>query len=98
MRHSALRKPVTVRQNPVSDTCPALKTSRILESMPEVGSELEAVRKQLERVLASPGFARNERLSRFLRFIVEQHLGGKDSELKESVIALEVFGRPDHDP
>jgi TolB-like protein len=52
----------------------------------------------LERVLASPGFSRNERLSRFLRFIVEQHLEGKDPELKESVIALEVFGRPDHDP
>ena len=49
-------------------------------------------------MLASPGFCRNERLSRFLRFIVEQHLEGKDSELKESVIALEVFGRPDHDP
>jgi TolB-like protein len=29
---------------------------------------------------------------------VEQHLEGKDSELKESVLALEVFGRPDHDP
>ena len=66
--------------------------------MPDVASELEAVRRQLERVLASPGFARNERLSRFLRFIVEQHLEGRDSELKESVIALEVFGRPDHDP
>jgi adenylate cyclase len=70
----------------------------MLKRMPEVESELEAVRRQLERVLASPGFARNERLSRFLRFIVEQHLEGKDSELKESVIALEVFGRPDHDP
>jgi len=25
---------------------------------------------QLERILGSPGFARNERLSRFLRFLV----------------------------
>src|SRR5262245_25647569 len=54
----------------------------------------EAVRLQLERVLGSPGFARNERMSRFLRFIVEGHLGGRDVELKESVIAVEVFGRP----
>jgi len=67
------------------------------QSMIEVGSEPEAVR-QLQRVLASHGFSRNERLSRFLRFIVEQHLEGKDPEVKESVIALEVFGRPDHDP
>ena len=49
-------------------------------------------------MLASSGFARNERMARFLRFVVEQYLAGKDSELKESVIAMEVFGRrPDHD-
>jgi TolB-like protein len=53
----------------------------------------EAVRKELERILASPGFARNERLSRFLRVIVERHLEGRDGELKESVIGIEVFGR-----
>jgi serine/threonine-protein kinase len=53
----------------------------------------------LERVLASPGFARNERLSRFLRFVVERHLEGKDAEIKESLLAIEVFGRPpDYDP
>ncbi len=56
-------------------------------------------RQQLERVLSSPGFARNERLSGFLRFVVEQHLEGKDNELKESLIAIEVYGRkPDYDP
>ena len=53
----------------------------------------EAVRKELERILASPGFARNERLSRFLRVIVERHLEGRDGDLKESVIGIEVFGR-----
>ena len=62
-------------------------------------SEALAARRQLERVLASPGFSRNERLSRFLRFVVEQHLESRDGEIKESVIAIEVFGRrPDHDP
>jgi TolB-like protein/tetratricopeptide (TPR) repeat protein len=59
----------------------------------------EAVRKQLDRILASPGFCRNERLSRFLRFVVERHLEGRDPELKESLVAIEVFGRkPDYDP
>jgi TolB-like protein/Flp pilus assembly protein TadD len=58
----------------------------------------QAVRQQLERILGSPGFTRNERLSSFLRYVVEGHLGGKDNELKESVIAVEVFGRsPDFD-
>ena len=48
--------------------------------MPAAESEVEAVRRQLERVLASPGFSRNERMSRFLRFVVDQHLAGKDKE------------------
>ena len=67
--------------------------------MPPTESDVQGARQQLERVLASAGFSRNERMARFLRFVVEQHLEGKDSELKESVIAIEVFGRrPDHDP
>ncbi len=71
----------------------------MLEPVPSVESELHAARRQLERILASRGFARNERLTRFLRFVVEQHLEGRDGEIKESVIAIEVFGRgPNHDP
>ena len=63
----------------------------------------DAVRRELDKVLASSGFVRNGRLSRFLRFAVERRLENRDSELKESVIAVEVFGRkPDfdskHDP
>ena len=66
--------------------------------MASIEGEGQAVRQELKRVLESPGFARNERLSRFLQFVVEGHLGAKDHELKESVIAIEVFGRrPDFD-
>ncbi len=50
-------------------------------------------------MLASPGFARNERLSKFLRYIVERHLEGRGGELKESLIGIHVFGRaPGYDP
>jgi TolB-like protein len=66
--------------------------------MPSVNSEAAAVQQQLERTLASAKFARNERQSRFLRFVVERHLAGRDDELKESVIALEVFENRDYDP
>ena len=67
--------------------------------MPPVESEGQAAWRELERVLASPGFSRNERLSRFLRFVVERHLAGRDEELKESLIGIEVFGRaPGYDP
>ena len=38
-------------------------------------------------------------MSRFLRFLADRHLEGYDQQLKESVLAVEVFGRkPDHDP
>jgi serine/threonine-protein kinase len=76
-----------------------LKTRGILEPMPAAEPEAQAVRWQLQRVLDSTVFARTERLSRFLRFVVERHLHGRDDELKESVIAIEIFGRrPDYNP
>jgi TolB-like protein/Flp pilus assembly protein TadD len=87
------------RQKGVSYTCNTLKIRCMLNAMSPAKLNLDAARGQLERVLISAGFSRNERLSRFLRFIVEQHLEGRDSEIKESVIAIEVFGRKaDHDP
>jgi len=59
----------------------------------------EPVRSQLEKILSSPEFLRNERLSKFLRFVVEQQLAGKTVELKESLVGIEVFGRtPGFDP
>jgi TolB-like protein len=61
--------------------------------MLQVDFEAQAARRQLDKVLASAGFSRNERLSRFLRFVVERHLEGRNQELKESLIAIEVFGR-----
>src|SRR5262245_14149674 len=64
-----------------------------------LGGSPDAVRRELEKVLASGGFSRNERQSRFLKFLVEQQLEGRTAELKESIIGIEVFGRrPDYDP
>jgi hypothetical protein len=78
----------------------ALKARAMLDSeMPRIELEAEAVRRQLKRVLDSTKFARNDRLSRFLRFVVEMSLEGRASELKESVIATEAIGRePDYNP
>jgi tetratricopeptide (TPR) repeat protein len=64
-----------------------------------VAPDPQAARRQLERLLASNLFARSEQLSRLLRFLVERHLEGRDGELKESVIGVEVFGRrPEYNP
>ena len=59
----------------------------------------EGVRAQLERIVSSGGFARSGRLVRFLRFVVEQALSGKQECLKEQTIGIQVFDRkPDYDP
>ena len=51
------------------------------------------VRAELDRILASEVFARSERLSSFLRFIVERTLSGDAESLKEQVIAIELYGK-----
>jgi TolB-like protein len=61
--------------------------------------ERQLLKEELERVLSSASFARSDRVSKLLRFLVERHIEGRDDELKESVIGVEVFGRrPDYDP
>ena len=37
----------------------------------------DLILKQLDKILSSAGFVRNDRLSRFLRFVVTQQLEGK---------------------
>jgi eukaryotic-like serine/threonine-protein kinase len=56
--------------------------------------DAEQVRLQLDRILTSAAFAEAERARSFLRFIVERKLEGHVGEIKESVIAVEVLGRP----
>jgi TolB-like protein len=67
--------------------------------MPASPPDGDAVRAQLERILASPGFANAGRLSRFLRFVVERTLDGEGDQLKEYRLGTEVFDRSsDYDP
>ncbi len=53
----------------------------------------EEIRSHLEKVLASRTFARSDRLSRLLRYIVEVTLEGRGEELKEYLLGLEVFDK-----
>jgi len=53
----------------------------------------EAVEAQLEKILASKGFAHAERLSRFLKFVTQEALAGRGDQLKEQVLGAEVFDR-----
>jgi len=56
-------------------------------------------RAQFDRILASPTFTDAGRARKFLQSIVENALAGRRKEIKESVIAVEAFGRsPQFDP
>lgn len=57
------------------------------------------VRQQLARILRSRVFFPSARISRFLRFAVEETISGRASQLKEYLLGVEVFDRPaDYDP
>lgn len=43
--------------------------------------------------MSSPSFRRSSQCSKFLQFIVERTLAGKQHELKERTIAVELFGK-----
>jgi hypothetical protein len=53
-----------------------------------------AERLELATVLASPTFARAQRLVKLLDYICEKHFAGQDAQVCEYSIATEVLGRP----
>ncbi len=53
-----------------------------------------AVLAALDEIVGSAEFGRAERPARFLRHLVETALRGENHRLKESVVGVEVFGRP----
>ena len=57
--------------------------------MANSGAVLEAV----DRIVASTGFVNSPRMTRFLRFVVEESVAGRGSALKEYVIGTRVFDK-----
>ncbi|MGA2742712.1 MAG: hypothetical protein ABSG65_35395, partial [Bryobacteraceae bacterium] len=51
-------------------------------------------RSELTAVLASPTFARAQRLVKLLEYICEKHFDGQDAQVCEYSIATDVLGRP----
>jgi TolB-like protein/Tfp pilus assembly protein PilF len=68
-------------------------------SVAAVHEPKDAVRLELDRVLASRPLRDSELLKRFLRYIVESSLAGQGDQLKEYRLGVEVFDRdPSFDP
>jgi hypothetical protein len=69
------------------------RSAKPCKASPEPHVPADAIRNQLDRILASPEFVHSERLSRFLRFSVETSLEGHRDELKEYSLGVAVFDR-----
>jgi hypothetical protein len=69
---------------------------KLLASHPPESAE--EIHEEMGRILESGQFRSSKRCREFLRFVVEQTLAGKATELKERTIGVAVFGRdPDYD-
>lgn len=55
----------------------------------------DSIRKQLQRILASPDFTATESQRKFLKFVVLETLSGNSDEIKGFTVATCVFGRGD---
>ena len=57
------------------------------------------IRAELDRILASKGFATAGRISKLLRYVVDKTLAGETDQLKEYSVGVEVFERDEkYDP
>src|SRR5664279_3264289 len=72
-----------------STTMGSLATDRRLETAPEK----DAIREQLERLLAHSAFKSSKRCLTLLRYVVEHNLSGEGEALKERTLGVAVFGR-----
>ncbi len=68
-------------------------TSDNLDASQSGSPSAESIRAQIQRIIRSEGFARSERLKRFLGFTVEETLAGRGHQLKAYTIAVGVCDR-----
>src|ERR1700746_174793 len=68
------------------------------EWIPKTEQDKQAIREQLDRLLANPHFHNSKRYPSFLKFVVTQSIEGQSGNLKERTVGIEVFGcNPDYD-
>lgn len=78
-----------------SSTFPALDSAITSETgwLPSTDADRKLVRRQIERILASPLFRNSKRFPAFVLYTVEHALKPEAGPLKERTIGIEVFGR-----
>ena len=61
--------------------------------MTDIGSD--QIQAQLEKILATTGFAGASRLSQFLRYVIAQYVNNRQDKIKQYTIAVEALGLSD---
>jgi hypothetical protein len=70
-----------------------------MESLRSKMARDEAIRGQVERILATQEFSSSQRLSRLLRYLTEHFISAPEQSIGEYQLGFEVFERPaDFDP
>src|ERR1700682_3655066 len=72
---------------------PTAAPPSLVASSTETVEQSDAVREQLERLLASPVFKNSKICSSLLKYVVHRTIEGKAEHLKERTIGIEAFGR-----
>jgi TolB-like protein len=68
-----------------------MKTIQVCETRSDFH---EMVLIQLNKILTNPGFSSSGILSKFLNFIVQESLAGREDQIKEYTIAVHVLNKP----
>jgi len=80
--------------SPIQSAERSAEIARILETE----SDLKAFQQHVEDVLHGEAFRGSHRSGQFLRYVINQSIGGHGDELKERLIGVELFGRsPSYD-
>jgi TolB-like protein len=79
---------VTVAVTVTNGAPPAKRVDTDSVNIPEA-----EVRAELDRILASKGFANAGRMSRLLRYVVDKTVANQADQLKEYAVGMEVFDR-----
>jgi hypothetical protein len=68
-------------------------------SLPEIATELDSAREQVDRILASDTLRGSEVLRRLFRFLADKTFSGQGDQLKEYSVGLDALGKtPTYDP
>src|SRR5262249_19809997 len=92
-RRLCYNRPRLGRRSMTPGQTPGLSSGKTPESEHTARITEEAIREELNRVLTSHEFRSSKRSQDFLKYVIENTLGGHADILKERTIGIEVFGR-----